>query len=142
MLVPAFTDLKRHRMGDLLDNEVLIQDGVPTDEWLTRKLWGFASEPPFLHHGRATLISEAILAHGGEAQEARDMFAALSQDGQAAVVEFLKTLQVLPEGANGLVITEGSEGSGSLGLLPIIGGAAGIVVLLLATGAVIWLRRP
>ncbi len=142
VLVPAFTDLKRHRMGDLLDNEVLIQDGVPTDEWLTRKLWGFASEPPFLHHGRATLISEAILAHGGEAQEARDSFAALSQDDQAAVIEFLKTLQILPEGANGLVITEGSSAStGGVGLLPIIGGAAGIVVLLLATGALLWARR-
>ena len=142
VLVPAFTDLKRHRMGDLLDNEVLIQDGVPTDEWLTRKLWGFASEPPFLHHGRATLISEAILAHGGEAQEARDAFAALSQDDQAAVVEFLKTLQILPEGADSLVITEGStSGSGGVGLLPIIGGGAGILVLLLATGAVLWARR-
>ena len=42
---------------------------MPTGEWLTRKLWGFASEPPFLHHGRATLMSEAILAHGGEALE-------------------------------------------------------------------------
>jgi hypothetical protein len=141
VLVPAFTDLKRHKMGDLLDNEVLIQDGVPTDEWLTRKLWGFASEPPFLHHGRATLISEAILAHGGEAQEARDSFAALSHDDQAAVIEFLKTLQVLPEGATSLVITEGTTSSGGLGLLPIIGGTAGILVLLLATGAVLWARR-
>ena len=141
VLVPAFTDLKRHRMGDLLDNEVLIQDGVPTDEWLTRKLWGFASEPPFLHHGRATLISEAILAHGGEAQGARDSFAALSGDDQAAVVEFLKTLQVLPEGTDSLVIIEGSTGSSGVGLLPIIGGATGILLLLLATGAVLWARR-
>ena len=141
MLVPAFTDLKRHKMGDLLDNEELIQDGVPTDEWLTRKLWGFASEPPFLHHGRATLISEAILAHGGEAQEARDRFAALTKDEQATVVEFLKTLQVLPEGADSLVIVEGSSGSGGVGLLPIIGGGAGILVLLLATGAVLWAWR-
>ena len=114
---------------------------MPTDEWLTRKLWGFASEPPFLHHGRATLISEAILAHGGEAQEARDAFAALSQDDQAAVVEFLKTLQILPEGADSLVIVEGSTASGGVGLLPIIGGGAGILVLLLAAGAVLWARR-
>ena len=129
-------------MGDLLDNEVLIQDGVPTDEWLTRKLWGFASEPPFLHHGRATLISEAILAHGGEAQGARDRFAALSQDDQAAVVEFLKTLQILPEDADSLVIVEGgTDGSGGVGLLPLIGGGAGIVVLLLAAGTVVWVRR-
>ncbi len=141
VLVPAFTDLKRHRMGDLLDNELLIQDGVPTDEWLTRKLWGFASEPPFLHHGRATLISEAILVHGGEAEAARDRFAALTQDERAAVVEFLKTLQVLPEGADSLVITEGSSGSSGVGLLPLIGGGAGILVLLLAAGLLVRARR-
>ncbi len=97
VLVPAFTDLKRHEMGDELNNELLKHEGVPTDQWLTRKLWGFANEPPFLHHGRATLISEAIMAHGGEAQKARDSFAALNSDDQAAIVEFLKTLQSLPE---------------------------------------------
>ncbi len=107
VMVPAFTDLKRHRMGDELDNEVLEQNGVPTDAWLTRKLWGMASEPPFLHHGRATLISEAVLAHGGEARESRDAFRGLSHDERAAVIEFLKSLQVLPEGENDLVITAG-----------------------------------
>ena len=106
VMVPAFTDLKRHQMGEALDNEELIQAGVPTDEWLTRKLWGMSSEPPFLHHGRATLISEAILAHGGDAQASRDAFAALTEKDRAAVVEFLKSLQVLPEGSNRLVITE------------------------------------
>jgi hypothetical protein len=98
--VPVFTDLKRHEMGSDLDNEKLAQAGVPTEEWLTRKLWGFASEPPFLHHGRATLISEAVLAHGGEAQESRDAFAALSAPDQAALVEFLKGLQVISEDAD------------------------------------------
>ena len=87
-------------MGSDLDNEKLPQAGVPTGDWLTRKLWGFASEPPFLHHGRATLISEAVLAHGGEAQESRDAFAALSAPDQAALVEFLKALQVIPEDAD------------------------------------------
>lgn len=94
VMVPAFTDLKRHDMGDELDNEKLIQAGVPTEQWLTRKLWGMASEPPFLHHGRATLISEAILLHGGDAQDSRDAFSALLSEDQAAVVEFLKSLQI------------------------------------------------
>jgi hypothetical protein len=53
-----------------------------------------------LHHGRATLISEAVLAHGGEAQESRDAFAALSAPDQAALVEFLKGLQVISEDAD------------------------------------------
>ena len=109
VMVPAFTDLKRHKMGNALNNETLVQNGVPTDEWLTRKLWGMSSEPPFLHHGRATLISEAIMAHGGEAQESRDAFAALPEEDQGAIVEFLKTLRVLPEGAESLVITAGAD---------------------------------
>ena len=104
VLVPVFTDLKRHKMGDALNNEMMEQAGIATDEWLTRKLWGFASEPPFLHHGRATLISEAVLAHGGEAEESRQAFAALPQEDQAAIVEFLKTLRILPEGPQDLAV--------------------------------------
>ena len=93
-LIPVFTDLKRHDMGAFLDTEAVEQAGIPTQFWLTRKLWGFASEPPYLHHGRATLISEAILAHGGEAQEQRNAFANLEQAQQAELLEFLLTLQI------------------------------------------------
>ena len=103
-LVPAFSDLKRHDMGEFLNNESIEQDFqrrtpplekfIPTNLWMTRKLWGFASEPPFLHHGRATLISEAIMAHGGEAEAARRAFEDLSDYEQASVVEFLQTLRI------------------------------------------------
>ncbi len=103
-LVPAFTDLKRHDMGEFLDNEALEQDFqrpeapleklIPTEMWLTRKLWGFTSEPPFLHHGRATLISEAIAAHGGDAEDSRRSFEALLDYEQASLIEFLQTLQI------------------------------------------------
>jgi CxxC motif-containing protein (DUF1111 family) len=97
--VRAFTDLKRHDMGPALDNEALVQGGVPTRQFLTRKLWGMSNEPPFLHHGRALTIDEAIRMHGGEAQPARDAYVALVDDDRDDVVEFLKTLQVLPEDA-------------------------------------------
>ena len=93
-LIPVFTDLKRHDMGAFLDTEANVQAGIPTQFWLTRKLWGFASEPPYLHHGRATLISEAILAHGGEALAQRNAFANLEQAQQAELLEFLLTLQI------------------------------------------------
>ena len=103
-LVPVFSDLKRHDMGEFLNNESLEQDFqrrtppleklIPTHQWMTRKLWGFASEPPFLHHGRATLISEAIMAHGGEAEAARRAFEELSHYEQASVIEFLQTLRI------------------------------------------------
>ena len=71
--------------------------GIDTELWLTRKLWGVASEAPFLHHGRATLISEAILMHGGEAEPQRLAYEDLSEYEQDSVVEFIKTLQILPE---------------------------------------------
>ncbi len=93
-MIPIFSDLKRHEMGETLDNEEVIQDGVPTDEWMTRRLWGFASEPPFLHHGRATLISDAIIAHEGEAQPQKERFLALSDDDRDAIIAFLKTLTI------------------------------------------------
>ena len=78
-LIPVFSDLRRHDMGEdgPLDNEHIVQGGVPTEQWMTRRLWGFASEPPFLHHGRATLISDAIKAHGGSANGARNRFIGL-----------------------------------------------------------------
>jgi len=69
VIVRAFTDLKRHDLGNdpLINNERVIQNGVPTSVFITKKLWGFYSEPHFLHNGRATLVSGAVLAHGGEA---------------------------------------------------------------------------
>lgn len=103
--VPAFTDLKRHDLGPALAHEALVQDGIPREQWLTKKLWGFANEPPYLHHGKATLIGEAILLHGGEAQAARDAYDALSADDRNAVIAFLKTLQVLPEGTPTTTLT-------------------------------------
>ncbi len=105
-IVRAFTDLKRHKMGPLCNNEKLVQGGVPTDQFITKKLWGFYSEPPFMHNGRATTITEAILMHGDEAQAARDAFAALAKGDRDQVVEFLKSLQVLPEGTRSLVVDE------------------------------------
>ena len=95
-LIPVFSDLRRHDMGedDVLDNEEIVQAGVPTEDWMTRRLWGFFSEPPFLHNGRATLISDAIKAHGGDAQGARNRFLNLSQTDQEALIAFLKTLTI------------------------------------------------
>lgn len=102
-IVRAYTDLKRHVICDEQDpffcNERRVQDGVPTDQFLTRKLWDVGSTAPYGHRGDLTTITEAILHHAGEARPQRERFAALSQEEQAAIVEFLKTLQVLPPGA-------------------------------------------
>jgi len=92
--VYAYTDLKRHNMGEILANETLEQRFVESPVWLTRKLWGIMSEPPFLHHGRATLLDEAIAAHGGEAKQSRDDYLNLSESDRIAVIELLKTFRM------------------------------------------------
>ena len=89
-----------------IDNEHVMQNGVPMNIFITKKLWGFASEPPFLHNGCMTLIGDAIDCHGGDAQASREAFDALPPVDRASVVEFLKTLQVLPLGTRSLVVQE------------------------------------
>lgn len=101
--VSAYTDLKRHVICDDQDpffrNERLIQNGVPVDQFLTRKLWDVGSSAPYGHRGDLTTITEAIMHHAGEARRQRERFAALGKDQQAEIIEFLKQLQVLPNGA-------------------------------------------
>jgi hypothetical protein len=48
----------------------------------------------------------AILAHGGEAGATRQAFQALSDYDRDCIVEFLKTLQVLPPGTRYLICDE------------------------------------
>ena len=50
------------------------------------------STAPYLHDGRATTLSEAILEHGGEGQAARDAFIALSAADKTDVITFLNNL--------------------------------------------------
>ena len=92
--VPAYSDFKRHDLGDA---------GGP---FLTARLWGIANAPPYFHHGLFTTMRQAVLAHGGEALEQREAFRQLSAPDQDALIEFLKTLQVLPPGTKDLVVDE------------------------------------
>ena len=46
----------------------------------------------YLHDGRTTDLSEAVLMHGGEAQASRDRFAGLSADDKEALIAFLMSL--------------------------------------------------
>jgi hypothetical protein len=101
VLVRAFTDLKRHVIGDAdyphFLNEKIVQEGVPTNQFLTRKLWDAGSSDPYGHRGDLTTLTEAIINHGGEARQSRDAFAELSNSERAGIIEFLKSMQVLPE---------------------------------------------
>ena len=76
-------------------------------KFITRKLWGFYNQGgAFMHHGKFTTAREAVEAHSGEALSQRRAFDALPRDLQNAVIEFLKSLQVLPSGAESLVVDE------------------------------------
>ena len=102
-IVRAYTDLKRHVICDDQDpffrNERVVQSGVPIDQFITRKLWDVGNTAPYGHRGDLTTITEAILHHAGDARAHRDRFAALSKDQQGEIIEFLKQLQVLPNGS-------------------------------------------
>src|SRR6266540_651119 len=102
-VVRAYTDLKRHVICDEMDpffcNERVVQNGVPTNQFITRKLWDVGNTAPYGHRGDLTTITEAILHHAGEARAQRERFAALPKELQSEIVEFLKQLQVLPNGA-------------------------------------------
>jgi hypothetical protein len=90
-VVELYGDLKRHDMGPALA-EAIDEDGTGEATFLTRNLWGVGSTAPYLHDGRATTLTEAILEHGGEAQASRDAFAELAAAGQQALIAFLDNL--------------------------------------------------
>lgn len=115
VMVPAFTDLKLHDISNGTsdpNSEALDQNqpaGSPAffvgnTKFITKKLWGFANSGPFMHHGKFTTIREAVLAHSGEALASRLTFQSLAAYDQGSVIEFLKTLQVLPPGTKAAVI--------------------------------------
>ena len=72
--------------------------------FITRKLWDVGNSAPYAHRGDLTTITEAILIHGGEARASRDAFDGLFIEDRAALVSFLKTLQVLAEGSPSIVV--------------------------------------
>jgi hypothetical protein len=106
--VPAFTDLKLHDITAGADDpnaealDINEPGGSPgflggNRRFLTKKLWGAANERPYFHHGLFTTLREAVEAHHGEATAAREAFDALDDDERNSIVEFLKSLQILPE---------------------------------------------
>jgi Di-haem oxidoreductase, putative peroxidase len=86
-----FSDLKRHDLGPALA-EPRADRGAPAAEFLTRPLWGVARSRPYLHDARAATLEDAILLHGGEAQSARDAYAALNDPDRGSIRIFLTSL--------------------------------------------------
>lgn len=120
LMVPMFSDLKLHNIcsgaddpnAEALDmnsaaGSAIFFSGNP--RFLTRRLWGTANQPNHFHHGKFTTLREAILAHSGEALASRQAFEGLSSYEQGAVIEFLKSLQVLPPGSTALIVDENGK---------------------------------
>ena len=92
-----YTDLLLHDMGPgLADNR---PDGLASGtEWRTPPLWGIGlvetvnGHTMFLHDGRARSIEEAILWHGGEAEDSKSFFMGLTLEQRQALVKFLESL--------------------------------------------------
>lgn len=93
-----YTDLLLHDMGPGLDDGYT-EGSAKTFEWRTPPLWGLGLSKNsqggswfLLHDGRAHSIEEAILLHGGEAANSRQLYQNLSQKDKQALIRFLESL--------------------------------------------------
>ncbi|MBL1232471.1 MAG: di-heme oxidoredictase family protein [Vicingaceae bacterium] len=93
-----YTDLLLHDMGAGLDDGYT-EGFALTSEWKTPALWGLGLSKDaqggtyfLLHDGRAKSIEEAILLHGGEAQQSKTMYTQLSETEKQQLIKFLESL--------------------------------------------------
>ncbi len=96
-LIWPYTDLLLHDMGEGLADER--PEGVANGrEWRTAPLWGIGLTPivnghqNYLHDGRARSLLEAILWHGGEAQQQRDAVTHLPKQERDQLIRFVESL--------------------------------------------------
>ena len=96
-VIRPYTDLLLHDMGDgLADN--IGDHRANGKEWKTPPLWGLGMLPVvnnhtfLLHDGRARNFEEAILWHGGEAENSKNEFMHLDKSSRDAIISFLESL--------------------------------------------------
>jgi hypothetical protein len=92
-IVELFGDLKQHNMGTALA-EGIDEAGTGAATFMTENLWGVGSTAPYMHDGRATTITEAILEHGGEALASRTAFMNLPVQSRKDLAAFLQNLVI------------------------------------------------
>ncbi|MDP0491903.1 MAG: di-heme oxidoredictase family protein [Verrucomicrobiota bacterium JB023] len=96
-IIRPYGDLKRHDMGPEMA-EAVDEAGTGASVFLTENLWGVGVTPPYLHDGRASTLTEAILWHGGDAAASREGFKNASPQDQEALLAFLENLVIfLPD---------------------------------------------
>ena len=95
--IKPYSDFLLHDMGDALaDNRSdFLANG---NEWRTQPLWGIGlistvnKHTFFLHDGRARNIEEAILWHGGEAENSKKAFKELAKKQREQLISFINSL--------------------------------------------------
>jgi CxxC motif-containing protein (DUF1111 family) len=85
-----YSDFLLHDMGPLGDG--IEQGQAGGTEMRTMPLWGLRARKSFLHDGRTDSLTEAIGAHAGQGQAAKEQFEALSGPEVRQLLEFLESL--------------------------------------------------
>lgn len=107
-LIFPYTDLLLHDMGEdladfTIDNQpasadMLYEFLATATEWRTPPLWGIGrthvvdTDATFLHDGRARTIMEAVLWHGGEAEQSKQNVLLFNAEQRADFMAFLNDL--------------------------------------------------
>ncbi len=96
-LIHPYTDLLLHDMGEgLADHRP--ESLANGREWRTPPLWGLGytqevnGHTQFLHDGRARNVMEAVLWHGGEAEQSKQNVLHMNKSEREALVAFLNSL--------------------------------------------------
>jgi CxxC motif-containing protein (DUF1111 family) len=88
---PIYSDLLLHDMGAALADG-LTDGSASSPAWRTAPLIGLRFAASYLHDGRAANITDAVLAHDGEAAASRSAFQALSPDDQRTLIDHVSAL--------------------------------------------------
>ena len=93
-----YSDFLLHDMGPGLNDGYTEGTALPA-EWRTPPLWGLGLSKNsqggqyfLLHDGRARSIEEAILLHGGEAEQSKTAFQNLKEAEKLTIIKFLESL--------------------------------------------------
>ena len=89
--VPLFSNLLLH---DVMEDTFrgMVEPGAEAGFYRTPPLWGCSKTGPWMHDGRAESLTEAILMHHGEGDNARLAYEALSLTEKWALQAFLEDL--------------------------------------------------
>ncbi len=94
--IDPFTDLLLHDMGPLLADRTFSGRSVRS-RWRTAPLWGLSHALQndgiaLLHDGRAASVEEAILWHGGQAEDAQQKYLALPGEQRELLLDWVASL--------------------------------------------------